>query len=58
MDKNHDNSITPGEIPSYDPLRQHFTKADTNHDGKLSRDEVNNFRANGDWGSPIASPGS
>jgi len=46
MDKNHDGFITIDEVPDIDPLKKHFTEADTHHDGKLTREELNRFRAN------------
>jgi hypothetical protein len=51
MDRNHDGSVTPDEVPDDDPLKQHFNDADINHDGKLSPQEFNAYRANGNTSS-------
>lgn len=45
LDKNHDGSITPDELHDSEMLKQHFAKADTNGDGKLSEEEVAKHRA-------------
>ena len=45
LDKNGDGFLTHHELPSTDMLDQHFAVADTNHDGKLSKAEVDQHRA-------------
>lgn len=45
LDKNHDGSLTKDELPDGEMLKDHFSKADTNGDGKLSDAEAANHRA-------------
>ena len=45
LDKNSDGYLTHKELPSADMLDQHFAEADANHDGKLSKIEVEQHRA-------------
>ncbi len=45
LDKNHDGSLTKDELPDGEMLKDHFSKADTNGDGKLSEAEVASHRA-------------
>jgi hypothetical protein len=45
MDKNHDGFLTKDELPDGEMLKDHFSKADTNGDGKLSEAEVASHRA-------------
>lgn len=45
MDSNHDGYITPDELHDNEMLKQHFTQADVNGDGKLAPDEVIKHRA-------------
>jgi hypothetical protein len=45
LDKNNDGYLTHGELPSSEMLDKHFTEADVNHDGKLSKVEVEQHRA-------------
>ena len=45
LDKNHDGSLTKDELPDGEMLKDHFSKADTNGDGKLSETEVASHRA-------------
>ena len=45
LDKNHDGSLTKDELPDGEMLKDHFSKADTNGDGKLSEAEAAKHRA-------------
>jgi hypothetical protein len=45
LDKNNDGYLTHKELPSSEMLDQHFAEADANHDGKLSKVEVEQHRA-------------
>lgn len=45
LDKNNDGYLTHKELPSTDMLDEHFAEADANHDGKLSKVEVEQHRA-------------
>lgn len=45
MDLNHDGFVTADELHDNEMLKQHFTVADSNGDGKLSADEVAKHRA-------------
>ena len=57
LDADKDGSLTPDELRGDDLLRRNFRQADTNHDGKLSRNEVDAFRgANAGVATDVASP--
>ncbi|MGH8077947.1 MAG: hypothetical protein ACREPE_11565 [Lysobacter sp.] len=45
MDKNSDGSLAREEMTDTEMLHQHFDQADTDHDGKLSKAEVDKHRA-------------
>lgn len=45
MDTNKDGGIAQDELASTEMLAQHFTRADTDGDGKLSQAEVDKYRA-------------
>lgn len=45
LDKDKDGYLTHRELPTTEMLDQHFSAADTNHDGKLSKSEVDQHRA-------------
>ena len=45
MDQNKDGGIAKDELPSTEMLSQHFSAADKDGDGKLSKSEVETHRA-------------
>ena len=45
MDKNKDGGIAKDELATTEMLSQHFSAADKDGDGKLSKSEVDNHRA-------------
>jgi len=45
MDKNHDGGMVRDEMADTEMLHQHFDQADGDHDGKLSKAEVDKHRA-------------
>jgi hypothetical protein len=45
MDKSHRGYLMPADVVASKTLSTHFQSCDTNHDGRLSREEFNNCKS-------------